>query len=130
MKDIKIRENGANLFVHNTNLMQMKTAESLNYIVIFREAGDVGMADYFRGLTIPDVEASDLPWMRDFWEKELACNMAGGFVNAYGDTMCASDVSLGEDVAVELAVDQKVVQTVNAVVSVVTALNQRCAHAP
>ena len=96
---------------------------------ISREAEDIGMADYLKGLTVPAVEASDLPWMRDFWETEMACNLAGGFVNAYGDTMCKSDDSMGDDVAQELAADQKVVQTVNAVASIVTALNQRCANA-
>ena len=85
------------------------------------------MADYLKGLTTPSLAASELPWMRAFWENELACNLPGGFTNAYGNVMCASGAGLGDDVAQELASDQKVVQTVNAAVSVITALNNRCA---
>ncbi|XP_070192200.1 uncharacterized protein [Littorina saxatilis] len=85
-----------------------------------KEAGDVKMADYLKGLTTDN----DLPWMRDFWENELQCNLPGGFTNSH-NTMCR-DVKLGDAEALELAVDQKVVQTVNAVASVTTALNSQC----
>ena len=83
------------------------------------------MAEHLQGLTTPSVTESDLPWMRDFWENEMHCNLPGSFTNAYS-TMCGAGASLGQGVAQELAGDQKVVQTVNAVTSILTALSARC----
>ncbi|XP_076469617.1 uncharacterized protein LOC143299956 [Babylonia areolata] len=90
-----------------------------------REAGDIKMDDYLKDLRTPTLAAHELPWMRDFWENEKQCNLPGGFTNSYS-AMCDSDMKLSEEMVQELATDQKVVQTINAVASVTTALSRHC----
>nr|KAG5711388.1 hypothetical protein BaRGS_006085 [Batillaria attramentaria] len=87
---------------------------------------NVDMEEYLRGLTTPSV-TRDPEWLRDFWEKQLTCNLPGGFDNGF-PVDCDPNARLSEDAVQGLAADQKVVQTIHSVFSIATALRDTCGN--
>ncbi|XP_025107304.1 uncharacterized protein LOC112572022 [Pomacea canaliculata] len=88
-----------------------------------REVGGVDMETYLRGLT-PASAITDT-WTRDMWEALMMCNLPGSFENEY-PSPCNQSARILADTVKTLAHDQKVVQTINSVYSVVNALRSLC----
>lgn len=81
------------------------------------------METYLRTLT-PASAITDT-WTRDMWEALMMCNLPGSFENEY-PSPCNQSARILADTVKTLAHDQKVVQTINSVYSVVNALRSLC----